>query len=100
MRESEGLYRSFRFVRRLAVGTLVLVLGLAVFGYLFFRRAVDSTEARERAERELASGTLRFGEKVQPHAHVYMRRPSDYFRCTNGVLAATDERVIFSGVAP
>ncbi len=100
MKESEGLYRSFRFVRRLMIGTLVLVLGIAVFGYLFFMRGVDVPEARELAERELTSGTLRFGEKVQRKAHVYMRRPADYFRGTNGVLAATDERLIFIGVAP
>lgn len=100
MKESEGLYRSFRFVRRLAIGTLVLVLGIAVFGYLFFMRGVDIPEARELAERELTSGTLRFGENVHRKAHVYMRRPADYFRGTNGVLAATDERLIFIGVAP
>ncbi|CAN5687888.1 hypothetical protein BH23GEM1_BH23GEM1_11470 [soil metagenome] len=100
MKESEGLYRSFRFLRRLLIGTLVLVLGIAVFGYLFFMRGVDIPEAREMAERELASGTLRFGETVQRQAHVYMRRPADYFRGTNGVLAATDERLIFIGVAP
>lgn len=100
MKESEGLYRSFRFLRRLAIGTLVLVLGIAVFGYLFFMRGVDIPEARELAERELTTGTLRFGEKVQRKAHVYLRRPADYFRGTNGVLAATDERLIFIGVAP
>lgn len=100
MKESEGLYRSFRLLRRLVIGTLVMVLGIAVFGYLFFMRGVDVPEAREMAERELANGTLRFGEKVHRQAHVYMRRPADYFRGTNGVLAATDERLIFIGVAP
>ncbi|MGI9140168.1 MAG: LysM peptidoglycan-binding domain-containing protein [Gemmatimonadaceae bacterium] len=100
MKESEGLYRSFRLIRRLLIGTLALVLGIAAFGYLFFMRGVDIPEARELAERELTSGTLRFGEKVQRQAHVYMRRPADYFRGTNGVLAATDERLIFIGVAP
>lgn len=100
MKESEGLYRSFRFVKRLAIGAIALILGIAAFGYLFFMRGVDVPEARELADRELASGTLRFGEKVQRKAHVYMRRPADYFRGTNGVLAATDERLIFIGVAP
>ena len=100
MKESEGLYRSFRFIRRLAIGTMLLVLGIAAFGYLFFMRGVDIPAARELAERELTNGTLRFGEKVQRKAHVYMRRPADYFRGTNGVLAATDERLIFIGVAP
>ena len=100
MKESEGLYRSFRFIRRLAIGTIILVLGIAVFGYLFFMRGVDVPEARELADRELITGPLRFGEKVQRKAHVYMRRPADYFRGTNGVLAATDERLIFIGVAP
>ncbi len=100
MKESEGLYRSIRLVRSLAIGTLVLVLGITVFGFLFFMRGVDAPEARELAERELASGTLKFGEKVQRHAHVYMRRPADYFRGTNGLLAATDERLVFVGVAP
>ena len=100
MKESEGLYRSFRFIRRLAIGSIVLVLGIAAFGYLFFMRGVDIPEARDLAERELTNGTLRFGEKVQRKAHVYMRRSADYFRGTNGVLAATDERLIFIGVAP
>lgn len=100
MKESEGLYRWFRFLRRLLIGTLVLVVGIAVFGYVFFMRGVDIPEARELADRELESGTLRFGEKVHRKAHVYMRRPADYFRGTNGVLAATDERLIFIGVAP
>lgn len=100
MKESEGLYRSFRFIRRLAVGSIVLVLAIAAFGYLFFMRGVDIPEARELAERELTNGTLRFGEKIQRKANVYMRRPADYFRGTNGVLAATDERLIFIGVAP
>jgi LysM repeat protein len=100
MKESEGLYRSFRLLRRLAIGSLVIVLGIAVFGYLFFMRGVDIPAARELADRELSSGTLRFGEKVHRKAHVYMRRPADYFRGTNGVLAATDERLVFIGVAP
>ncbi|HUR92027.1 MAG TPA: LysM peptidoglycan-binding domain-containing protein [Gemmatimonadaceae bacterium] len=100
MKESEGLYRSFRFLRRLLIGTLVLVLGIALFGYLFFMRGVDIPDARALAERELTTGTLRFGEKVHRKAYVYMRRPADYFRGTNGVLAATDERLVFIGVAP
>lgn len=100
MRETEGLYRATRLLILLLVGTTALALGLGVVGYVFFMRTVDLPEARAIAERELRQGTLRFGERVERVAYVYVRRPSDYFRGANGVLAATNERLIFIGVAP
>lgn len=100
MRQTEGLYRFSRLVVLLVGGTVTLVVALGIVGYLFFMRTVDLPEAQAIAERELRSGTLRFGEQVERAAHVYIRRPSDYFRGANGVLAATNERLIFIGVAP
>lgn len=100
MKQTEGIYRFSRLIVLLVGGTLALMIGLGVVGYLFFMRTVDLPEAQAIAERELRSGTLRFGERVERAAHVYIRRSSDYFRGANGVLAATPERLIFIGVAP
>jgi LysM repeat protein len=43
---------------------------------------------------------LHYGEKVERKAKVFMRRPTDYYRGANGVLYATNDRLIFIGVAP
>jgi hypothetical protein len=43
---------------------------------------------------------LHFGEKVERRARVFMRRPTDYYRGANGMLYATNDRLIFIGVAP
>jgi len=100
MRESEGLYRSFRFLKRALIAVAVVLIGLVVFGYLFFMRHVDAPKAWAAAERELQGGMLHFGEKVDRKARVFMRRPSDYYRGANGMLFATNERLIFIGIAP
>ncbi len=100
MRESEGLYRSFRFLKKAILGVALVILGLVVFGYLFFMRHVDAPKAWAAAERELQGGMLHFGETVDRKARVFMRRPSDYFRGANGMLYATNERLIFIGIAP
>lgn len=100
MKQTEGLYRVTRLVLLLAGGVVGLALALGVFAYIFFMRTVDLPEARAIAERELRTGTLRFGEDIHRAAYVYVRRPGDYFRGANGVLAATDERLVFIGVAP
>jgi hypothetical protein len=65
MKESEGLYRSFRFLKKALIGLAIVLVGLLLFGYFLF-----------------------------------MRRPSDYYRGANGMLYATNERLIFIGVAP
>jgi hypothetical protein len=100
MKESEGLYRSFRFLKKALLGVAVVVLALLLFGYFFFMRHVDAPKAWTAADRELRGGMLDYGEKVQRTAKVFMRRPSDYYRGANGVLYATNDRLIFNGVAP
>jgi LysM repeat protein len=100
MKESEGLYRSFRFLKRALIGLAVVIVGLVLFGYLFFMRHVDAPKAWTAADRELKGGMLHYGEKVERAAKVFMRRPSDYFRGANGMLYATNDRLIFIGVAP
>ncbi len=100
MKESEGLYRSFRFLKKALLGLAVVLVGLLLFGYFFFMRHVDAPKAWVAADRELQGGMLHYGEKLQRKAKVFMRRPSDYYRGANGILYATNDRLIFIGVAP
>lgn len=100
MKESERLYRSFRFLKKAVIGLAIAVVALLLFGYFFFMRHVDAPKAWNAADRELQGGMLTYGEKVQRKAKVFMRRPSDYYRGANGVLYATNDRLIFIGVAP
>jgi hypothetical protein len=100
MKESEGLYRSFRFLKKAIVGLVLVLTALLLFGYFFFMRHVDAPKAYTAADRELKGGMLHYGEKVERTAKVFMRRPSDYFRGANGLLYATNDRLIFIGVAP
>ena len=100
MKESEPLYRFTRFIKRAVIGLGVVFLGLLAFGYFFFMRHVDAPKAWAAADRELQGGMLEFGESVERRAQVYLRRPSDYYRGSNGMLYATNERLIFIGVAP
>jgi hypothetical protein len=82
------------------IGLAVVLLGLLLFGYFFFMRHVDAGKAWTAADRELQGGMLHYGERVERRARVFMRRPSDYFRGANGMLYATNDRLIFIGVAP
>jgi hypothetical protein len=100
MKESEGLYRTFRFLKKALIGLAVVLIALLLFGYFFFMRHVDAPKAWASADRELQGGMLHYGEKVQRHAKVFIRRPSDYYRSANGILYATNDRLIFIGVAP
>ncbi len=100
MKESEGLYRSFRFLKKALLGLAVVLVGLVLFGYFFFMRHVDAPKAWSAADRELQGDMLQYGETVQRKAKVFMRRPSDYYRGANGILYATNDRLIFVGVAP
>jgi len=100
MKESEGLYRSFAFLKKAVIGLAIVIVGLLLFGYFFFMRHVNAPRAWTAADRELQGGVLHFGEKVERKARVFMRRPSDYYRGANGMLYATNDRLIFIGVAP
>ncbi len=100
MKESEGLYRTFRFLKKALLGLAVVLIGLLLFGYFLFMRHVDAPKAWTAADREFQGGMLHYGEKLQRRAKVFMRRPSDYYRGANGVLYATNDRLIFIGVAP
>jgi len=100
MKESERLYRSFRFLKKAVIGLAITVVALLLFGYFLFMRHVDAPKAWNAADRELQGGMLTYGETVQRKAKVFLRRPSDYYRGANGMLYATNERLIFIGVAP
>src|SRR5438876_1117105 len=45
MKESEGLYRSFRFLKKALLGLAVFLVCLLLFGYFFFMRHVDAPKA-------------------------------------------------------
>ena len=100
MKESEGLYRWFRFIKRTVIGLIVVSVGIMVFGYAVFMRHVDARGAWRSAARELNGGMLRYGERVEKYAKAFQRRPTDYYRASNGLLVATNYRVIFIGIAP
>lgn len=71
-----------------------------IFGYTVFMRRVDARGAWEAASRELNGGMLHYGEHVEKYAKAFQRRPSDYYRASNGLLVATTDRVLFIGIAP
>lgn len=100
MKESEGLYRWFRFIKRTIIGLLVVAAGIMLFGYAVFMRHVDARGAWRSAARELNGGMLHYGERVDKFAKAFQRRPTDYYRASNGLLVATNDRVIFVGIAP
>ena len=100
MKESEGLYRSFHFLKLLLVGIVVVLVGMTVLGYTILMRHVDARGAYSAASRELNGGMLRYGEHVERYAKAFQRRPTDYYRAGNGLLVATKDRVIFIGIAP
>jgi len=100
MKEHEGLYRFVRFLWQLALGTVVLIVAVAAFGYFFFMRQVNAVEAWRDATAELRNSVLRYGEHPVREAHVYQRRPANYYRPASGVLAATPGRLLYVGFEP
>jgi LysM repeat protein len=94
-----ALVRMPRILRALAAQLVVVVVlllaGLAVHVY-----RTEPRPARTLVERELRGGLLAPDEHLEKIATVFRRRPSDYFRATRGILALTDKRVIYVGIAP
>lgn len=100
MKENEGLYRVIRLLRHLVVGTVALSVAVVAIGYVFLMRQVDAPYAWREGMRELDGGVLHYGERVERIARVYQRRPTNYFRASNGVLAATPARLLYVGIEP
>lgn len=73
----------------------LLLIGLGVHQY-----RTQPRPARTLVERELRGRFLSPGEQVERVVPVFRRRASDYFRATRGIVALTDRRVIYVGLAP
>ena len=80
---------------QLGIVVFLVVAGLSIHVY-----RTQPRPARTFVERELHGGLLAKGEVVQKTVTVFRRRPSDYFRATRGILALTDRRLVYVGLAP
>lgn len=80
---------------QIALAFALLIAGLLVHVYRTHPRP-----ARALVERELREGILGDGETVSRTVPVFRRRPSDYLRATRGILALTNRRLVYVGLAP
>lgn len=88
-----------RFARAIAAQILIVV-ALLIVGLGVHQYRTQPRPARTLVERELRGRILNQGEQVERVVPVFRRRASDYFRATRGILALTDQRVIYVGLAP
>ena len=80
---------------QIAIVVALLLAGLAVHVYRTHPRPAGAL-----VEDELRGGILTQGETVSREVPVFRRRASDYFRATRGILALTNHRLIYVGLAP
>jgi hypothetical protein len=80
---------------QIALVVVILIAGLLVHVY-----RTEPRPARALVERELRGGLLASDEHVERIAAVFQRRPGDYLRATRGIVALTDKRLIYVGLAP
>ena len=80
---------------QIAIVIVLILAGAAVHAY-----RTQPRPARTLLERELHGAVLAPDERVQSSVTVFRRRASDYFRATRGILALTDRRLVYVGLAP
>ena len=88
-----------RFLAALAtqIALVVVLLGLGLLVHVY---RTEPRPARTLVERELRGGLLAPDEHVERIAAVFQRRAGDYLRATRGIVALTDRRLIYVGLAP
>ena len=94
-----ALVKTPRILRAL-VTQIVVVIALLLVGLVVHVYRTEPRPARALVERELRGGLLASDEKLERIATVFQRRPSDYLRATRGIIALTDKRIVYVGIAP
>jgi LysM repeat protein len=93
------LVKTPRILRALAT-QLIVVVALLLAGLAVHVYRTEPRPARALVERELRGGLVQPDEKLERIATIFQRRPSDYLRATRGIIALTDKRIIYVGIAP
>ena len=81
------------------LGLLVIVLVVLVQFAVHVART-DPRDSRAIAERELQLNSLQPGEHVVRMVSVFKRPAINYFRATRGLLALTNQRLLYIGLEP